>query len=183
MSTFLPRLLLLVLCTLAPAFGVWAQDFPLDPSTGKIYYAEEVLVKDGPKTDLYNRARSWLTAVGVCRQGLLVADVPNGVLIARTYLLLPTAAGSRRQPGKIWHTIKIEVEDDRYWYSLYDFQVQQATGATKAGPAPTYPLENLRLAQKPAPGQGHPKAADPVLAGKARQSIAARIASLKAAML
>ena len=148
-------LLLLASCLLAAAFPGRAQGFPLDPATGTIYYSEEVPVTDGPKTDLFYRARTWLLAAKPGRQALQVADVANGVLIARTYSLLPAATGRPGEAIKLWHTIKIEVEDDRFWYSLSDFELQWAPAVS---PSPkkqscTSPLEDLVIAR---PGAAKP---------------------------
>ena len=179
------RLLLLAFCTLAPALASWAQDFPLDPATGKIYYAEEVLVMDGPKTDLFHRARTWLLAAKPSQKALQVADAPNGVLIARTYSLLPGVDGDSRRPCKLWHTIKIEVENDRYWYSLSDFKVQWAPDATSARKSPErqYPLEAFVLPQASSAKRAYKRPVDTLLAEKAGQRIATLIADLKASML
>jgi hypothetical protein len=185
MLSLLTRLLLLAFCTLVPAFGLWAQDFPLDPASGKIFYAEEVLVMDGPKTDLFHRARTWLLAANTKRQALQVADASNGVLIARTYSVLPAPKGTSRQACKLWHTIKIEVEDDRYWYSLSGFQLQwePAGAASEEVKTRPFPLEDLVLA-KASPAKKKPlTSAEKLLAAKARERIATLIEDLKANML
>jgi len=103
-----------------------AQTFPVDAASGKIYYAEEVLVKDGPKSDLYNRAKAWF-ASGKNKKALNVDDVANGLLIGSSYSLLLVYDGYQNQSFRLWYTVKIEVEDDRYWYSLSDFKIQEET--------------------------------------------------------
>jgi hypothetical protein len=152
---------------------------------------------DGPQTDLFNRARAWLLAARPTRQGLQVADAANGVLVARTYSLLPADKGSSGPGGKLWHTIKIKVQDDRYWYSLSDFQVQgtpgPATSPVTKKPARPCPLEDVVLSKpgaaktgvskpgsaKPAPG----KPAANFAPDQVRQTINTLIADLKASML
>jgi hypothetical protein len=181
----LTRLLLLAFCTLAPALALWAQDFPLDPTSGKIFYAEEVPVKDGPKTDLFHRARTWLLAADPSQQALQVADASNGVLIARTYSLLLPANGDSQQTCRLWQTIKIEVEDDRYWYSLSGFQLQWAPVSTASKETQTrqYPLEELVSPKTNSGKKSHKTSPDQFLADKARERISALIEDLKASML
>ena len=103
-----------------------AQTFPVDAASGKIYYAEEVLVKDGPKSDLYNRAKAWF-ASSKNKKTLNVDDVANGLLIGSNYCMLLVQDGHKDQPFRLWYTVKIEMEDDRYWYSLSNFKIQKDT--------------------------------------------------------
>jgi hypothetical protein len=35
------------------------QTFPVDGQTGKIFYSEEILVKDASQSELFARAKSW----------------------------------------------------------------------------------------------------------------------------
>lgn len=128
------------------------QSFPVDAATGKIYYAEEVLVKDGPQLELYHRAKAWFAKAGKTKNTIQVDDLPNGVLIAKNYLLLSVKNQEKNQTYQLWYTLKIEMEDDRYWYSLTDFQLQpfNKPGATKSGTSttPRQALEKIVLPQK-----------------------------------
>ncbi len=127
-----------------------AQTFPVDAATGKIYYAEEVLVKDGPQLELYHRAKAWFAKAAKTKNKMKVDDLPNGVLIGTDYLLLPV----KNQTYQVWYTLKIEMEDDRYWYSLTDFWLEPvlslSVNSTKQV-ITRQPLELIVLPQKEKP--------------------------------
>jgi hypothetical protein len=169
-------LFLLPLCS-------WAQSWPVDPLSGKIIYAEEVPVKDAPKTDLYRRAQAWWQATPAKPAAFQVADFANGLLIGKNHALVKVQEGGSVRTWQLGYTLKIEMEDDRYWYSLHDLHLQQLPAppaAAKAGPK--QPLETLVLPQAAGKkGRGHTVPAP--LPGKTHQAIRTLIASLKAAML
>lgn len=119
LSVFLPGLLLFSL-------GLQAQIFPREAGTGKVVFAEEVLVMDGPKTDLYRRARAWLLQNSHSPRALLVDEEADGVLIAHSFALIQAGVKGQPRPYKLWYTLKIEVENDRYWYRCYDLKVEDA---------------------------------------------------------
>lgn len=165
---------------------LWAQAWPVDPLSGKIIFAEEVLVKDGPKTDLYQRARTWWKAAHPKSPAWQVADFQNGVLIGSNHTLLRVPAGKRTQTWKLWYTLKIEMEDDRYWYSIYDLQLQQQpdpkAAAAKTAQSRKQALEPL-VRPKAVAGKGRGQMVPPSLPPKAQQTLLALISSLKAGML
>jgi Domain of unknown function (DUF4468) with TBP-like fold len=172
-----------VLAFLSGPLTLWAQVFPVDAGTGKIIYAEEVPVMDGPKTDLYNRARAWLQARGKSQEPLQVDDAANGLLVASNYVLLLVPEGKQHRRYKLWHTIKIEVENDRFWYSITGLELQKAdTLALPAIRQARQPIERLVLPEAPAGKKvsGPPPA---LLSGKVRESMAALIRDLKKNML
>lgn len=156
-----------------------AQDFPLDPITGKIFYAEEVPVKDASKTELLERARAWLLTQKPAK-AFRVNDAANGVIIKDCYSLFSVAAGSSRQTYQLWHTIKIEVEDDYFWYTLSGFQLQKMPPG-KAGHTNRQPLESLVLPRS-GTAKKQPAALNKNLQQKARESILALIEEMKTHM-
>jgi hypothetical protein len=165
--------------------NLMAQSWPVDPASGKIIYAEEVPVKDGPKTELYHRARTWWKATHPKSPVWQLADFSNGVLIGSNHTLLRVSHGQSRQTWKLWYTVKIEMEDDRYWYSVYDLQLQPPAAvqpATKRAQPRKQALEPLVL-PKAAPVKGPATKIPPSLAPQARQALLALIESLKASML
>lgn len=177
---------LLWICLCMMPLGLLAQTFPVDAASGKIYYAEEVLVKDGPQLDLYNRAKTWLAA-GNQKKALQVEDAANGILIKSNYSLLSVHDGNTFQTFKLWYSIKIEVADDRYWYSLSDFQLQSSP--THKIPASDQvqisrkPLEAWVLSNKDEDITGKQKLFSKSLEKAALQSILALIEDMKANML
>jgi hypothetical protein len=176
----------LVLALLLFPLGAGSQVFPHDPASGKIFYAEEVLVKDGPKTDLYHRARSWWMTTNKGKQALLLDDATNGVLSGRNYSLLLIKQGNKHLRYKLWHTLQIEVEDDRYWYRISDFQVQKIGApptVSRQAPASKQPLEALVPSSTELNKKGRQDPVQQALIQKAQASIAALIQDLKANML
>jgi hypothetical protein len=170
-------LFLLPLCS-------WAQGWPVDPLSGKIIYAEEVPVKDAPKTDLYRRAQAWWKTTPARPAAFQVADFANGLLIGKNHTLLQVREGGGTQAWKLGYTLKIEMEDDRYWYSLHDLHLQKlpAPPASAAKAGPEQALETLVLPQ----AAGKKRSGNTVpapLPAKTQQAIRTLIAGLKAAML
>lgn len=137
---------------------------------------------DGPKTDLYRRARAWLLANSQAPRELLVDDAANGVLIARTFtwVRVPGRSKGGYQPYKLWHTIKIEVENDRFWYSFYDLKVQEATAG--AAPAKAGPKLALERWLPPAAGGLKEQQPRPALAAGVHARISNMIQDLKVRM-
>ena len=127
-----------------------AQNLPIDVTSGRIYYAEEVLVKDGPQLDLYNRAKAWFASSGN-NKAIQVDDVANGLLIGRNDKMLLVSDGHHNTAYRLWYTIKIEMEDDRYWYSLSDFKIQTDTLSGPDVNKNLQPLETFVISKK-APG-------------------------------
>jgi len=162
---------------------LFAQSFSGDAVSGRIYYAEEVLVKDGPQFDLYNRAKAWFSSSGT-HKFLAVDDIANGLLIGSNYALLSVADGNKIQTFRLWCTVKIELEDDRYWYSLSDFKLQKElmkNGATsKETQTKKQPLEKW-VSKNPA--AGNEQLFYQALEAAAHTSIQALIKDLKVSML
>lgn len=176
---FLVRLFLLASLLLPLSLG--AQGFPRDPATGKILFAEEVPVMDGPKTDLYRRARAWLLQKGPSARTLVVDDTANGVLIAHAFawIQVPGKRKGLYQTYKLWHTIKIEVENDRFWYSFYDLKVQEA-GSPSAKAGPKLALERFLPSPAGPPKTRHP--APPPWAAQVQARMTILIQDLKVRM-
>jgi len=166
--------------------SLFAQNFPIDAASGKIYYAEEVLVKDGPLLDLYNRAKVWFAGSGNSK-AWQVDDVANGLLIGRSNRLLMVSDGHNNNAYRLWYTLKIEMEDDRYWYSLSNFKIQKVTIAAVSvsgeNQEPMQPLEDLVFSRKMANIKEKEKIFYKALADAARKSVLVLIEDLKANML
>jgi hypothetical protein len=169
------RALLLAVCLLP--LSLWAQDFPIDRASGKIIYTEEVPVKDGPKTDLYNRARAWWLTAHKGSQTLQVDDPANGLLMGNTFSLIVVWEKSQRHTYKLWHTIKIEVEDDRFWYRISDIQLQRT--ASKGVLTPKEALESFVLPGTAAGKKGYPNPGHPALMVQVHKGITALIEDMK----
>ncbi|MGV3587191.1 MAG: DUF4468 domain-containing protein [Adhaeribacter sp.] len=168
-------------------FYASAQIFPVDALSGKIYYAEEVLVKDGPQFDLYNRAKAWFSSSVQNKKALQVDDLANGLIIGASYRVLSVREGHKAQQFRLWYTVKLEMEDDRYWYSITDFKLQQAQLPKGAGikdvQANKVPLEEVVLAKDRAVLKGEQAVFVKSLEEAAHKSITTLIKELKASML
>ncbi|MGV3642283.1 MAG: DUF4468 domain-containing protein [Adhaeribacter sp.] len=162
-------------------YGLQAQNFPREAGTGKIVFAEEVLVMDGPKTDLYRRARAWLLQNSHSSCVLLVDEEGNGLLIAHSFIGLQVGDQEASSPYKLWFTLKIEVENDRFWYRFYDLNMQQA-GLRSAGARerPGQALEDFLPA--PAPNGKQPPASPSSLTTQVHACIMELIEDLKKEM-
>ncbi|WP_158546177.1 DUF4468 domain-containing protein [Adhaeribacter pallidiroseus] len=155
---------------------VSAQTFPVDAATGKIYYAEEVLVKDGPQLELYHRAKAWFAPIGKVKIVIKVDDLPNGVLIGQTYSPFSFTSPGKKQTYHLGYTLKLEIEDDRYWYSLTDFWLEpviplQAHSAKQVIGQQPLEIAVLPQKEKPVPNK--------VLAEAVQKTILAFIQNLK----
>jgi hypothetical protein len=131
-------------------FNLRGQILPVDAATGKIYYTDEVLIKDGPKTDLYNRAKVWFAGVKN-KKPLIQDDLENGLLIGTNFTILSVSDGNQPQKFKLGYTLKIELADDRYFYRISDLTLQPLPAANKLKPEPMIPLETLIFSEKTAP--------------------------------
>ncbi|KAA5542369.1 DUF4468 domain-containing protein [Adhaeribacter rhizoryzae] len=168
-------------------FHASAQVFPVDALSGKIYYAEEVLVKDGPQFDLYNRAKAWFSSSVQNKKALQVDDLANGLIIGASYRVLLVREGHQAQKFRLWFTVKIEMEDDHYWYSITDFQLQEIQSTKEAGTkelkAAKVPLEELVLAKNEVALKGEKVIFHKSLESSAYDSIVALIKDFKKSML
>jgi len=164
--------------------SLFAQVFPVDAASGKIYYSEEVLVKDSPRSDLYFRAKSWFKSSSKNKQVLPVDDAVNGLIIGSNYSLLLVNDGHKHEPLRLWYTLKIEMEDDRYWYSLSDFKIQKETLAVTADKIDLKePLESMIYLKNKEKAENKPELSPEGLADAAHQCILDLIKNLKTSML
>ncbi|QMU27841.1 DUF4468 domain-containing protein [Adhaeribacter radiodurans] len=105
--------------------GLFAQVLPQDKTTGKFYYSEEVLVKDGPQMDLYHRAKTWFNLAGQNKKTINLDDSKNGMLAGDILTELAVVADNQKQKFKLKYTVNLQLSDDRYWLSLNNFQLQK----------------------------------------------------------
>lgn len=156
-----------------------AQNFPVDAATGKIYYAEEVLVKDGPQWELYHRAKAWFATFGKTKHVITVDDLPNGVLIGQNYSPLLVTSPGKNQRCNLWYTLKIEIADDRYWYSLTNFELEPVITLKANAAKPVITRQPLELAVLPQKGKSSP---DKPLSEAVHESLFSLIQSIKKSM-
>lgn len=102
-----------------------AQTLPVDSASGKIYFAEEVLVKDAPKTDLYNRAKSWFKNKQKISSIFLQDDLQQGLLIVKSGFNLEFCQKQKVVIYSVTYIIQLEIEDDKYFVRLHNFRLQE----------------------------------------------------------
>ncbi|PSR53768.1 hypothetical protein AHMF7605_09650 [Adhaeribacter arboris] len=122
-----------------------AQFLPRDITSGKFYYSEEVLVKDGPQQDLYHRAKSWFASLGQNKKTLRQDDSVNGMVIGDIRSIISVFDGHQNQKFKLGYTVHVQLTDDRYWLSLTDFQLQNLSLLKESGSAKETPINNQPL--------------------------------------
>lgn len=159
------------------------QTFPVDPQSGKIFYSEDILVKDAAQAELFTRAKSWFANPAKREQVWVEEDAASGLLTGRTYTRLTATAGKGSQTYRLWYTVTIRVEDDRYGYYLSDFHLQPASpGPLPASKEPQnqkQPLEAVVLPEKVEEKQKGSKA----LSARAAESILELVEDLKMHLL
>lgn len=126
-------LLVLLLCL--PCSGLRAQEqqaynLPVDPETKKILF-REVVEEKGTPSYLYDKAIEWFGYYYLNAQSVFsVQDKANGRIegIGRMKIYYQDeAAGVRRDAGVIHYQVKIELKENKYRYTLTDFNLKGST--------------------------------------------------------
>lgn len=151
----------------------------MDAATGKIYYAEEVLVKDGPQLELYHRAKALFATFGKAKNVIKVDDFPNGILIGQHFSPITVTGQGKDQKYHLGYTLKIEMEDDRYWYSLTDFWLEPVITSTANSAKQVTTRQPLELAVLPQKVKPLPNT---VLSEAVQKSILSFIKNMKESM-
>ncbi len=111
-----------------------APNVPIDPDSKKIMYKEVVQEKGDPGY-LYIKAMEWFNTYYLNPTSLLrIQDRVNGKIegTGRMKIYHDDIDGTRRSAGLVVYTIRLEFKDDRYRYTMTDFNLK---GASR------YPLE------------------------------------------
>jgi hypothetical protein len=107
---------------------------PVDPDSKLIMY-REVVNQEGVKDILYDRGASWFSSFYKSPSSVLkLQDKVNGKLegIGRFVISYIDDQGNKRDGGMIQYNIKLELKDNKYRYTLSDFNLKAAS---------RYPLE------------------------------------------
>lgn len=111
---------------------IWAMDWKYNDQ-GEVSYSEVIELPGRGKDDLYNAARLWYAnTYRNSKEVLEVDDRDAGRLIGTGFSTIDPP--SKR---KLWATVKIEVKDGRYRYTMYDISIQE--------PISTYNLSPSRI--------------------------------------
>jgi hypothetical protein len=111
-----------------------APQMPVDPDSKLILY-REVVNQEGIKDILYDRGASWFSSFYKSPSSVLkIQDKVNGKIegAGRFAISYIDDQGNKRDGGIIVYTIKLELKDNKYRYTLTDFNLKAAS---------RYPLE------------------------------------------
>jgi len=125
---------LLSLISLFPLFSlaqesIGTPNMPLDADSQKIMY-REVVVQEANKDDLFNRGISWFNLYYVNPESVLnIRDRVNGNIegMGRLRLYYTEKDNIRQDAGMVLYSIRIELKDNKYRYTLTDFNLKQAS--------------------------------------------------------
>jgi hypothetical protein len=133
-----------------PVFSLLAQplvqsyNLPVDPDSKKIIY-REVVEQQGTPAYLYDKAIEWFGYYYLNAQSVYsVQSKENGKIegVGRLKIYyLDETSGVRRDGGMILYQIKMELKDNKYRYTLTDFNLK---GASR------YPIEKWMDKSDPA---------------------------------
>jgi hypothetical protein len=115
---------------LRPAAQNIAPGLPLDPETKKISY-REIINQEGNPGYLYDKAIQWFGYYYLNAQSVFsVQDKTNGKVegIGRMKIYYnDSKTGTRMDGGLILYTIRIEFKDNKYRYTLTDFNLKTSS--------------------------------------------------------
>lgn len=121
-----------LLLTLSSVMGqqqVKVPGMPLDPDTKKITY-REVVTQEGLKDVLFDRGMAWMRVYYVNPNSVAnVMDKANGKIegIGRLRVYYFDKDSNRLDGGIITYALKLEFKDNRYRYTLNDFNVKSVS--------------------------------------------------------
>ena len=108
---------------------VISSNIPVDPDSKKIMY-KEVVQENGDPGYLYVKAIDWFKYYYVNPSSIFrVLDKVNGKIegIGQMKIYSDDGEGDLRSAGWVVYTIRLEFKDDRYRYTLTDFNLKGAS--------------------------------------------------------
>jgi len=114
-----------------PVFSQESQvpSLPVDPDTKLIQY-REVIQQEGTKDVLYDRGIEWFRAYYLSPTSVFrVQDKVNGKIegTGRFKIYFKDETGMLRDAGVILYDIRVELKDNKYRYTLTDFNYKTAS--------------------------------------------------------
>lgn len=103
----------------------WQNPLPIDSASQRVSFTGVVQVPGATKAELYSRAREWFANnFGSSKAVLEMDDREIGKLIGRAYEPFGWEANVMvTLPSRLWRTIKVEVKDGRYRYTITNFNM------------------------------------------------------------
>jgi hypothetical protein len=97
----------------------WKSPLPTDSATHTVTYGGVIEVPGAKKSELYSRAREWYTTnFGSAKAVLEMDDREDGKLIGKGFAKF---GFGKPIDWAMWRTVKIEVKDEKYRYTITDF--------------------------------------------------------------
>jgi hypothetical protein len=128
------KITILILLLITAGFGFGQTDtpnsqLPIDPDSKLIMY-REVVTQEGGKDILYDRGASWFSSFYKSPTSVLkIQDKVNGKIegSGRFLIYFTDDQQTVRQAGTIVYEIKLELKDNKYRYTLTDFNLKSAS--------------------------------------------------------
>lgn len=155
MKTALLFVVLLAISCAGAHAQAWVNPLPLDSATHKVSYSAVVQVPGASKIELYSRAREWYASTfGSSKAVLEMDDKEAGKLIGKAYAQFEFA-GAIGKPldWALWRTIKVEVKDGKYRYTITDFLLGGPIATPGENPHPIEAWMAPTLAKGKQPGK------------------------------
>jgi hypothetical protein len=106
-----------------------APQMPVDPDSKLIMY-REVVEQEGTKDILYDRGSSWFSSYYKSPSSVFkIQDKVNGKIegLGRCVITFVDDQGIKRDGGIIQYNIKLELKENKYRYTLTDFNLKAAS--------------------------------------------------------
>lgn len=103
---------------------LWSQPYQYNDA-GEVEYSEVIEISGASKNQLYNAARLWFSdAYSDSKEVLELDDREAGVLIGTGWGEVYTKVMGMAYSSKMWSTVKIQVKDGRYKYSVSNIEIE-----------------------------------------------------------
>lgn len=130
---------LLFLYALILPFANYCQNpiLPLDNETGKIAYSDIIKFDSFAKDDIFIKANEWFVNVFNSADNVIqLNSKEDGVIIGKGFSKLTSKPSAVYVTSKLYYTIKIEVKEGRYKYSIYDIYYLAYPDVYNPSPSP-----------------------------------------------
>jgi hypothetical protein len=100
---------------------LWEVPFNIDPESGQVQYSGIVQVPNVNASQLYTALRVWFADIFKDSRSVLeVDDKESGILMGRGWTTVIA--------GELWFSIKVQIKDGRYKYTISDLYVELPGG-------------------------------------------------------
>ena len=94
---------------------------PLDTESNKIIYTDVILFDSFSKNDIYFSANEWFVNTFNSAESVIqMNDKEKGIIIGKGYSDVYSKTSLSIIQSKLYYTIKIEIKENKYKFSIYD---------------------------------------------------------------